>query len=779
MKKSFGIFPRLTIIFVLFATALLFVIGILSFNSQRSSLQAATISELFSLAIEKQTSFNRWVEAKKANIIALADQSDLSVKINNVFINDANSPQEKADLRNHFLPWIGKGQFFLSLSIIEFNTGQAIISTNIDDEGKYYENQPFFINGKGSPYIQNISYSLQRQAPIMVVSAPVRSADGRVLAILAGEVDLQGMNEIITYRTGLRLSDDAFLVNTSNLFITQPRQNPDVAILRTGVHTDAVKACLLHNSGSLLADDYRNIPSIIVYRWLSDRQLCLIVKLDQTEAFAPSLKFGQTLLFYGVLVMVIAVVITYIVATSFTNPILELKEKAELISKGDLDIPIEVKSQDEIGQLASTLKQMAANLAHKDALLKKHAKNLEITVKKRTADLSRTNKSLQSEVLTRKQIEKSLRETRDYLENLLNYANAPIIVWDPANKIIRFNHAFERLTGYSSTEVIGQTLELLFPATSREELLIKITNTLKGEHWESVEIPILQKNGQTRMVLWNSANTYAEDGKTLQSTIAQGVDITERKKAEQKVRQLNQQLDQRVKDRTAQLAAANEELEAFAYSVSHDLRAPLRAMDGFSNALKTSYPEKLDEQGQHYLTRIQAASHEMGQLIEDLLNLSRVTRSELKQQAIDLSGMARAITAGLKTQFPERDVVFEISDKMNISGDTNLFKIVLENLINNAFKFTSTRARAHIEVGTEEQKGRQVYFVRDNGVGFDMAYTNKLFVPFQRLHAKQEFPGTGIGLVTVKRIITRHRGRIWAEAGVDQGATFYFTIGEQ
>jgi PAS domain S-box-containing protein len=255
------------------------------------------------------------------------------------------------------------------------------------------------------------------------------------------------------------------------------------------------------------------------------------------------------------------------------------------------------------------------------------------------------------------------------------------------------------------------------------------------------------------------------------------IDITERKKAEQKFRQLNKDLEKRVKDRTAQLEAANEELDAFAYSVSHDLRAPLRAMDGFSNALKTGYPEKLDVQGKHYLERIQAASLEMGHLIDDLLNLSRVTRSELKQQEIDLSGMARTIAAELKTQFPERNVVFKISDKMKLTGDANLFKIALENLINNAWKFTSTRAQAMIEVGMEEQKGRQVYFVRDNGVGFDIAYINKLFIPFQRLHAKQEFPGTGIGLVTVKRIITRHGGRIWAEAGLDQGAAFYFTVG--
>jgi light-regulated signal transduction histidine kinase (bacteriophytochrome) len=238
---------------------------------------------------------------------------------------------------------------------------------------------------------------------------------------------------------------------------------------------------------------------------------------------------------------------------------------------------------------------------------------------------------------------------------------------------------------------------------------------------------------------------------------------------------MNADLEQRVADRTIQLTAANQELEAFSYSVSHDLRAPLRSLDGFSIVLLEDYAGQLDEPGKNYLARIQEASRRMNQLINDLLELSRITRSDFTRQRVDFSALANSIAAELNAQFPQRQVQFEIAANLIVQGDASLLKIVLENLLNNAYKFTSRREQAIIQVGVEEsQDGTKVYFVRDNGAGFNMDYANKLFGAFQRLHSEKEFPGTGIGLATVQRIIHRHGGRVWAEGVVDHGAAFYF-----
>jgi signal transduction histidine kinase len=248
----------------------------------------------------------------------------------------------------------------------------------------------------------------------------------------------------------------------------------------------------------------------------------------------------------------------------------------------------------------------------------------------------------------------------------------------------------------------------------------------------------------------------------------------QREQAEQQIRTLNSELEERVTRRTEELRATNEELEAFVYSVSHDLRAPLRAIDGFGKMLLEDYAEQLDERGRHYLSRVRAGARRMGTMIDELLLLSRVSRAELHRELIDLSDLARQIAAELQTAEPERRVEFAIADRLRARGDRELVRTVLENLLGNAWKFTSTREHARIELAADDRGSG--FVVRDDGVGFDMAHADQLFKVFQRLHRANEFPGTGIGLASVQRIVTRHGGRISAHGEVGRGATFTFTL---
>jgi PAS domain S-box-containing protein len=395
------------------------------------------------------------------------------------------------------------------------------------------------------------------------------------------------------------------------------------------------------------------------------------------------------------------------------------------------------------------------------------------------------------DITERERVNASLRKSEAQLQTIVESLDEGVVVSDLTGKLQHFNRAALEMHGFTSMEeCLRREPEFAdsFELRRMDGTILPVgewpvSHILRGEVLRDMDVRIRriqtgpERSEWSRVFRYGGTIVHDPEGRPLLAVVTIS-DITERERAAEAIRQLNAGLEQRVVERTTQLEAANKELEAFSYSVSHDLRAPLRAIDGFAQALIEDYGPSLPEQGRHYVKTIRGGAQKMGELIDDLLMFARLSRQPLNKVSVDTAKLVHDTMAEFSAEREGRRIDVQFGDLPPCQGDRALLKQVWTNLLSNALKYTRGSDPAVVEIGTASKEGEMVYFVRDNGTGFDMKYAPKLFGVFQRLHRAEEFEGTGVGLAIVQRVVHRHGGRIWAEAAVDRGAAFYFTLEE-
>lgn len=451
------------------------------------------------------------------------------------------------------------------------------------------------------------------------------------------------------------------------------------------------------------------------------------------------------------------------IVSDYTMPNFSALVAFQMLRESGLDIPFIIVS----GSIGEDLAVEALKKGVNDYLMKENPARLASAMGREIREVE--------ERRIRRKVEDLLKETENSYQRLVDgVRDYGIFMVDITGKVMTWNSGAERMTGYSATEIIGQPNARFYPAgeqaDGKPQADLKMALNVGRYEGENLQV---RKDGSVFCANVVITPVYQENNLLSGFSIVTH-DITERKRNESEIRDLAQSLERKVHERTAQLEVLNEELESFSYSVSHDLRAPLRQIINLSKIILSRYKEHLDAEGQQYLQYIFECSQRMTDLINAMLKLSRVSKAQLRPVQVNLSNMTREIAAEIQQRDPSRHVEFQIQEGVTGLGDLVLLKIVMQNLLDNAWKFTARQPHAVIAFGTFQEQGKDCYFVKDNGVGFDPAYGYKLFRAFQRLHPEDEFPGEGIGLATVNRIIHRHNGKIWAEGQPNQGATFFF-----
>lgn len=720
------------------------VIFLISYNANKSHIERLVLKNLGTLALEREGEIRLFMEANKRRVQDFATDGFIRDSLDRIRSGAQETDQLSEYLKKNKHP-LDKN--IAAITIVSLN-GRVSASTDPARNGLDVSKEPFFTGAGNGAMVSEQTIGVPE---ILFAAMLYNRSTGAPIGVIVNSFYLLELDRILADgldRPQTEKKDaydgksmEVYMVNGKKLMLTQSRFISD-SILKTKVDTEPVRRCL--EQGTPTAGyylDYRGVEVAGASICLKSMNWVMLAEVDKNDALAPVFAIKR----YAVVAVVLTVAVLLLLYLFSSNVVIKrinaLSTAARAMAGENYAVRIPVKNDDELGRLSESFNAMAAGIAERNRI--KHI----------------------------------MDEAQQRLTAIIDATPDFVATASPDGRILYMNEAARRMTGLKDEDDISNLrIRGVHPEWAADIVLDKgLPTAAEYGIWQG-ETAIMARDGRltpTSQVI--IAHKDASGNLLYYSTIAR--DISERKRAEEEVRQFNVELEGRVAERTAALEAVNMELEAFSYSVAHDLRAPLRIIDGFSAAIVEDSGNALDNASLEHLRRVRAASSRMAQLIDDLLELSQVTRAQMNMAEVDLSAVARGIAEELKKSQPERTASFIIEDNLLARADARLLRIILENLMGNAWKFTGKKETSVIQFGSAGiEANRRVYFVKDNGAGFDMRYAERLFGAFQRLHADAEFAGTGVGLATVERIIKRHNGRVWAEAAVDNGATIYFTL---
>jgi PAS domain S-box-containing protein len=598
---------------------------------------------------------------------------------------------------------------------------------------------------------------------VCTLAYPIRNDTGQVQGALGMSIDLARLHTAVS-PVSLPPDSTITIVDKDGLVLMRS-PGSQLWLGKDARGIEVVDMALARGEGNAIADGHDGQRRIFGFTTIPKIGWRVYVGIPTEFAFASARENAWRAISIALSLLALVIALVLLLGRSIAEPMRQLFQAATAAAEGRVQTAV-ASGPAEIAAVAEEFNRMVNIRQQKEAEVQRLNQQLELRVRERTAELENTNSKLQREVTERKRAEEEARSNRQELQDFIDSMSTLNAKVAPDGKLLLVNKSAQQAFGLSPEQLME-------------------TNFLEGQWWafdpevqervreafqracEGIPVQYDEKLfafGRVIDISFSLVPMTGADGR-VSYIVAEGRDITPMKQAKAALAQ-----------RSEQLEATNKELEGFSYSVSHDLRAPLRSIDGFTRALSEECGAKLGEPGREYLQRVRGAALRMSQLMDDLLKLSRISRSDIRHNTVDLSAAAGDIARELRVADPDRAVDVVIQPGLIARGSPELLRLVLQNLLNNGWKFTRERTPGRIEFGAKPLNGQTVYFVRDNGAGFDMRYVKKLFGAFQRLHTAQQYEGTGIGLATVQRIVHRHGGRVWGEGELNQGAVFYFTL---